>query len=51
MISFNETTEGICHIQKASKQKATIEQILDFLRTKYQYKNLPTADLKEKSTP
>ena len=47
MISFTDITGSIYHIRGASKQKATTERIVNFLRRKDQYRDLPVADLKE----
>ena len=47
MISFTDITENIHHIRATSKQKATTERVLNFLRRKDQYRDLPTADLEE----
>ena len=46
-ISFTNITESIFPIRRTSKQKATTEQILNFLRKKDQYRDLSAADLEE----
>ena len=46
-ISFTDITESIFPIRRTSKQKATTEQILNFLRKKDQYRDLSAADLEE----
>ena len=47
MISFTNITESIYHIRGTSKQKATTERILTFLRKKDQYRDLSGTDLEE----
>ena len=47
MISFTDITESIYHIRETSKQKATMERILNFLKKKSQYRDLPDAVLEE----
>ena len=47
MISFTDITESIYHIRGTSKQKATTGRILNFLKKKDQYRDLPAADLEE----
>ena len=47
MISFADITENIHHIRATSKQKATTERALNFLRREDQYRDLLTADLEE----
>ena len=47
MISFTDITESIYHIRVTSKKKANKELILNFLRKKDQYSDLPDADLEE----
>ena len=46
MISFTDI-KSIYHIRRTSKQKATTERIVNFLRKKDQYRDLPAADLEE----
>ena len=47
MISFADITENIHHNRATSKQKATTERVLNFLRRKDQDRDLPTTDLEE----
>ena len=47
MISFADITESIYHIRGTSKQKATTERILNFLKKNDQYRDLSAADLEE----
>ena len=47
MIIFTDITDSIYHIRGTSKQKATTERIINFLRKKCQYRDLPAADLEE----
>ena len=47
MISFVHITKSIYYIRGTSKQKATLERILNFLKKKNQYRNLPAADLEQ----
>ena len=44
---MSQLAESIHHIQEKSKQKATTEQILNFLRKEDQCSDLPAADLEE----